>query len=312
MQSGARISAVMVSYRTGPVLFDSIRAVLADPDISELVLVNHDNPTNVTVRLDTMDSAEPRLRVIHTGENLGFARGCNIGARAASGDLLLFLNPDTLISRGTAALLAGTVTALDVPAIVGARILNPDGSEQRGARRGKLTLLSAALSFSGLARHLPGVRDFHRENEPVPEGPVEMPSVSGAAMMMSRASYRRLNGFDERYFLHVEDLDICQRTWKAGGKVVFEPRASLVHVGSTSCVNLIFVEWHKAAGLTRYFRIWSGAPGRAALWVLGPLMTAALLTRAVLIRTRQRAIVARARLKARARLAQRRRDAGNS
>lgn len=308
--SAARISAVMVSYRTGPVLFDSIRAVLSDPDIAELILVNHDNPTNVTVRLDTLDSAEPRLRVIHTGANLGFARGCNIGARAASGDLLLFLNPDTLIGRGTAALLASTVDALDVPAIVGARILNPDGSEQRGARRGELTLLSAALSFSGLARLLPGVRDFHREDEPLPAGPVEMPSVSGAAMMMSRASYRRLNGFDERYFLHVEDLDICKRTWRVGGKVVFEPRASLVHVGSTSCVNLVFVEWNKAAGLRRYFRTHAGTPARALLWLAGPLLTFALLSRAVLIRSGQRVVQARQRLRARARLAQRRRSTG--
>lgn len=311
MDTQARISAVMVSYRTGPVLFDSIRAVLADPQIAELVLVNHDNPTNVTIRLDTLDSVEPRLRVIHTGENLGFARGCNIGARAASGDLLLFLNPDTLISRGTAGLLAQTVTGLDVPAIAGARILNPDGSEQRGARRGRLTVLNAALSFTGLARLLPGVRDFHRENEPVPAGPVEMPSVSGAAMMMSRASYRRLNGFDERYFLHVEDLDICARTWAAGGKVVFEPRAALVHIGSTSSVNMVFVEWHKAAGLRRYFSVFANPAERSLLWLINPLLTLALLSRAVLIRAGQRAVQARQRLRARARLAQRRRSAGN-
>ncbi len=312
MEPATRISAVMVSYRTGPVLFESIRAVLSDPDIHELVLVNHDNPTNVTVRLDTMDSAEPRLRVIHTGENLGFARGCNIGARAASGDLLLFINPDTLIARGTAALLAETVCALDVPAIAGARILNPDGSEQRGARRGELSLLSAALSFSGLARLLPGVRDFHREHEAVPAGPVETPAVSGAAMMMNRASFRRLNGFDERYFLHVEDLDICKRTRRAGGKVVFEPRAALVHVGSTSGVNLLFVEWHKAAGLRRYFASYSSSLERSVLWFAGPALTLILLGRALLIRAAFRLAQTRQRFRARARLAQRRRDAGNS
>lgn len=312
MEPGAQISAVMVSYRTGPVLFESIRAVLADPDIHELVLVNHDNPTNVTVRLDTLDNAEPRLRVIHTGENLGFSRGCNIGARAASGNLLLFLNPDTLIGRGTAALLAKTVTDLDVPAIAGARILNPDGSEQRGARRGELTLMSAALSFIGLARLLPGLRDFHREHEAVPSQAIEVPSVSGAAMMMTRASYRRLNGFDERYFLHVEDLDICKRTWKAGGKVVFEPRASLVHLGSTSHVNVLFVEWHKAAGLRRYFAAHATPMERSLLWLINPAMTVAILSRAVALRMRTRITQTRQRLRARARLAQRRRDASNS
>ena len=221
MSSGGRISAVMVSYRTGPVLFDSIRSVLSDPDIHELVLVNHDNPTNVTVRLDTMAAAEPRLNVIHTGANLGFGRGCNIGTRAATGDYVLLLNPDTLIARGAARIMVSTAQTLPPVSIVGARILNTDGTEQRGGRRGGLTLMSALLSFSGLARILPGVRDFHREQEPVPSGPVEAPSVSGAAMLMSRETFRKLNGFDERYFLHVEDIDICERARRMGGQVVF-------------------------------------------------------------------------------------------
>lgn len=311
MVSGLRVSAVMVSYRTGPVLFDSIRSVLNDPDISQLVLVNHDNPTNVTAQLDTMAASEPRLHVIHTGANLGFGRGCNIGAHAASGEHILLLNPDTLIARGAARILVSTVQTLPPMSIVGARILNTDGTEQRGGRRGGLTLMSALLSFTGLARILPGVRDFHRENEPLPAGPVEALSVSGAAMLMSRETFRALGGFDERYFLHVEDIDICERARRAGGKVVFEPRAAFVHVGSTSSANLLLVEWHKAKGLNLFFRTYSGPAGQMALIIAGPLMTVALLGRAVLIRTGVRLKQVRTRLRARMRLAQRRRNAGN-
>lgn len=311
MSSGARISAVMVSYRTGPVLFDSIRSVLKDPDICELILVNHDNPTNVTVQLDTLAGTEPRLHVIHTGANLGFGRGCNIGARTATGDYILFLNPDTLITKGAARTLVSTAEPLPPVSIVGARILNTDGTEQRGGRRGGLTLMSALLSFSGLARILPGVRDFHRENEPLPPGPVQTPSVSGAAMLMSRAAFRHLGGFDERYFLHVEDIDICERARRSGGQVVFEPRAALVHVGSTSSANLLIVEWHKAAGLRLFFRTFSGPAGQAALLLAGPLMTAALLGRAVAIRAGVRVTQMRQRVRARIRLAQRRRNAGS-
>ncbi|GGB84335.1 glycosyl transferase [Glycocaulis alkaliphilus] len=311
MSSGGRISAVMVSYRTGPVLFDSIRSVLSDPDIHELVLVNHDNPTNVTVRLDTMAAAEPRLNVIHTGANLGFGRGCNIGARSASGDYILLLNPDTLIARGAARIMVSTAQTLPPVSIVGARILNTDGTEQRGGRRGGLTLMSAMLSFTGLARILPGIRDFHRENEPLPSGPVEAPSVSGAAMLMSRETYRALKGFDERYFLHVEDIDICERARRMGGRIVFEPRAAFVHVGSTSSANILLVEWYKAKGLNLFFRTYSGPAGQLALVVAGPLMTMALLGRALLIRVNVRASQARNRVRARLRLAQRRRNAGD-
>lgn len=311
MESGGRISAVMVSYRTGPVLFDSIRSVLSDPDIFELVLVNHDNPTDVTVRLDTMSVAEPRLHVIHTGANLGFGRGSNIGAHATSSEHILLLNPDTLIARGAARILVSTLSSLPPMSIVGARILNTDGTEQRGGRRGRLTLGSALLSFSGLARLLPGVRDFHREREPLPSGPVESPSVSGAAMLMSRDTFRALGGFDERYFLHVEDIDICERARRQGGKVVFEPRAAFVHVGATSSANLLLVEWHKAAGLRLFFRTYSGAAGQLALIIAGPLITLALMSRAVIIRAGVRFAQLRLRARARVRLAQRRRNTGN-
>ncbi|TRO92680.1 glycosyltransferase family 2 protein [Glycocaulis profundi] len=273
------VSAVMVSYRTGPVLFDAVTACLNAPDIAELIVVSHDNPPEDAARLDALSASEATLTVIHTGANLGFSKGCNIGARVARGSHLLFLNPDTVIPHGAAARLAETGADLPEPWITGARILNLDGSEQRGARRGELTLLSAMAGFSGLSRVLP-VRDIHREHEPVPEGPEPVPAVSGAGMMMSRAGFDALGGFDERYFLHVEDLDICRRARDAGGQVVFEPRAELFHHGSTSKVSLFRVEWAKARGLMRYFLTHARGAGRVAAGILSPLIVLAVMARA--------------------------------
>jgi N-acetylglucosaminyl-diphospho-decaprenol L-rhamnosyltransferase len=273
------ISAVIVSYRTGSVLFEAVAACLAAPDIDDIVVVSHENPPEDEARLDALARTDPALTVVHTGFNLGFSKGCNIGARLARGAHLLFLNPDTVIPPGAAARMAWTGRSLKEPWIVGARILNIDGSEQRGARRGELTLMSAMTGFSGLARVLP-MRDIHREHEPVPEGPEPVPAVSGAGLMMSRAGFAALGGFDERYFLHVEDLDICRRARDAGGQVVFEPRAELFHHGSTSKVSLFRVEWAKARGLMRYFLTHSRGAGRVAAAVLSPLIVAAIMTRA--------------------------------
>jgi N-acetylglucosaminyl-diphospho-decaprenol L-rhamnosyltransferase len=281
------LSVIMVSYRTGPSLFLAIDAVLSAHEAAELVLVNHDNPHDTIMRLEALARTRPKLRLIHSGGNLGFARGCNLGAKQARGDVFLFLNPDAVLSPGAAAQMMATLGAIPEPAIVGARLVDTIGREQRGARRGELTIGSALSGFLGLSRILPFMRDVHRENEPLPDDADPSPVVSGAAMMMTRAGFEALGGFDEGYFLHVEDIDICRRARDAGGAVMFEPRASILHYGSTSKASLFTVESWKARGLTRYFRTHCGLHGRVIAPILGPALWSALMTRAVLVRVRQ-------------------------
>lgn len=283
----AKISVVMVSWHTGPVLFDAIHAVLRAPDVHELVLVNHGNPAPAVEALDAAAARHERFTLIHSGGNLGYSKGCNIGAKAATGTHLFFLNPDAILVPGTAARMAETASGLEEPWVVGARILDREGQEQRGARRGDLSLSSAFLGFTGLARFIPGVRNVHREHEPVPEQPVDTPCVSGAALMMARESYHAIGGFDEEYFLHVEDIDLCHRVRRQGGRVVFDPRAELVHYGSTSKESIFFVERHKANGLLRYFWRYASPAGRFGVALTAPFLWLALMGRAVLIAARR-------------------------
>ena len=161
------------------------------------------------------------------------------------------------------------------PCVVGARILNADGSEQRGARRGEVTPVTTLLSLSHLTRALPFLRKFeiHWEAEAPPKRPTAVPTISGACFYMSREDFRVLEGFDERYFLHVEDIDLCWRARRAGGSVVFAPQAEVVHLGSTSHAHSLVVEFHKGRGLARYFRKRADTPLRAALALaLGPVI----------------------------------------
>ena len=99
------------------------------------------------------------------------------------------------------------------PCIVGARVLNPDMTEQRGARRGEVTPVTTLVSLLQLSRIFPGLRRFeiHREDETVPETPVAVPTISGACFCVSKRDFARLKGFDASFFLHVEDVDLCWR-----------------------------------------------------------------------------------------------------
>jgi N-acetylglucosaminyl-diphospho-decaprenol L-rhamnosyltransferase len=249
------ISVVMVVYRTGPALHDAIACVLGESLVDEFVVVDNGSSPQDEGELRAIAEREPRLRLVQGQGNIGFARGCNLGARTAKGRHLIVLNPDAYLQPGCVAALLDGAKGFASPCIVGARVLNTDGSEQRGSRRGEVTPLTTLLSFSQLSLVLPFLRRFeiHREEDTAPEGPIAVPTISGCCFYMSRSDFRRLSGFDERYFLHVEDIDLCWRARRVGGTVVFQPKAQVVHEGSTSRSHPLRVEWHKGAGLVRYF-----------------------------------------------------------
>lgn len=273
------ISAVMVSWQTGPVLFDSIHAVLRDPDISELILVDHQNPADVRQRLDALTADHARLRVIRTDRNLGFGRGCNIGAREAEGDYLFFINPDAKPDVGVARRLIRALPEAELSALAGARILDLNGEEQSGSRRRTLTLGRALATFSGISK-TGWVRPFGMEGEPLPEVPVNVGAISGAAFLISKSGFDALGGFDEGYFLHVEDVDLCRRA----SSVWFVPDAIVHHVGGSSRTSRFAVELEKAKSFLRYFwKFNTDFAGRLATLIAAPFIFTAIMLRALIM-----------------------------
>lgn len=281
------ISVIMVSYMTGPALMEAIQAVLLDDDISELIVVDNGNTQSARVRLGTLLQDNDRVRFLQGHGNIGFARGCNYGAQLATGHYLLFLNPDAIINNGAARRLANCGKGLKAPWIAGGLLRDINGQEQRGARRGALTPLSAFTSFTGLHK-LWKFNTIHRESEPMPLGPVEMQTISGAFMMMDRPSFDQIGGFDTKYFLHVEDIDICRRARLAGGDVYFVPHAAVMHYGSTSRAHRLKVEYAKLKGFIYYFWNYKSGPMSKILTALAaPFMAAAILGRAMVLSLRQ-------------------------
>lgn len=147
---------------------------------------------------------------------------------------------------------------------------------------------SAAATFLGMGWMKainPGFVNINRNDEPEPEGPVPMDAVSGALMFISRGSFERLGGFDEGYFLHVEDLDLCRRAEAEGGTVIYTPLASALHHGATSHAPALEIEKYKGAGFNRYFRKFAETPvEKLAARLLGPVIGILLTMRARLTR----------------------------
>ena len=285
------VSVVMVVYRTGPALAESLAKVLAERAVEELVVVDNGSTPEEAAVMDAAASADGRVQVLRGQGNVGFARGANLGASAARGRLLVFLNPDAFLTTGCIEALGDAIDPARAPSLVGARVMNPDGAEQRGARRGEVTPVSTFLSLTNLARRLPMFRRFeiHQESETVPDGPKPVPTISGACFAMTRADFAAVHGFDEGFFLHVEDIDLCWRVRKSGGVVLFQPAAEVVHLGSTSEKARLFVEISKGFGLARYFRKRADTAGaKVTAWLLLPVILGVSVLRAGLRRGRPR------------------------
>ena len=262
MPSGAPagpVSVVVVSYYTGPLLQRCLAATLAQPQVGELVVVDNGNWDRTRDDLTGLARDDARLRVLSGHGNIGFAAACNLGVAASAHPYVLILNPDAVPAPGAiGALLREAETAApDGLWLAGGRLLNPDGTEQAGARRRTLTPWRAMVEMARLDRLAPRHPYFQRFNahdEPCPGRATPMPTVSGAFFMLPRAAWEAVGGMDEGFFLHVEDIDLCLRFGQAGGTVLYVPGAEVVHGRSSSRSNRIRVERWKAQSLARYFR----------------------------------------------------------
>ncbi len=244
----ASVTALVVSYQTGPRLVECLYALKGDPDVSAIVIADNGNPPGTEAWLDTFVAGAPKAQIIRL-HNPGFGAGVNAAARLAGSTHLLVINPDCVIKRGALRPMISALERAPPPAIAGGRIFDLQGREERGARRETLTLARAL-----------GASRWTLEHEPAPAGPIPVGAISGAFFLMRTNDFVSLGGFDEGYFIHVEDVDLCRRAIEAGGAVVYVPGAGALHYGSTSDVPSAFVTQHKAKSLARYFRKFARGP----------------------------------------------------
>lgn len=267
--SQSLVSAIVVSYNTGRRLKECLYALSSDPDISEIVLIDNGNPEDMRAWIARFAEQRSRVTVVSGHGNIGFGAAVNLGAARAASPQLLVINPDAVLRRGSIESMQAAAAACTEPWIVGGKIFDLYGREERGPRRRELTLWRAFTSFLGW-------NTWTLEATPEPSQPVDMPVVSGAFFLTSAASMSQLEGFDEGYFLHVEDIDLCRRCREAGGRVIYDPRSGALHYGATSDAPSAFVARHKSNGLARYFKKFAHSPlDRLAVAIVVPIMRVA-------------------------------------
>lgn len=261
--SDTGIAAVVVAFNSEETLDDCLARLRAARDVVEIRVIDNDSRDSTMEIVQRHALADPRLRFVANPDNPGFAVACNQGARSSAAPWLAFVNPDCFVGADTLARLRDAARQLG-GGLVGSELRGEDGAFDAAARRRDPDF--AAMLRSAAARTLSVPRD-----PALPVQPVD--AVSGALMLLPRALFARIGGFDERYRLHAEDLDLCRRVRQAGAVVAIANEVQVLHVrGVSSRRRPLFVEWHKHRGLWRYFRTFEAdrrsVPTRLAVFAL--------------------------------------------
>jgi N-acetylglucosaminyl-diphospho-decaprenol L-rhamnosyltransferase len=274
---GAAVSAVVVNYNAGEHLLGCVSSLRAE-GVEDLVVVDNGSDDGSVERLRAVDQA---ARVVRPDRNLGFGAGANAGVRVVRGAYALVCNPDLVVHSGCiAALLEAAATRPDV-AVVGPKILDADGVRYPSARAFPTLADAFGHAFVGLVSERN--RWTRRYKLPDAGGGEQVDWVSGACFLARVEAFASVGGFDEAYFMYVEDVDLCWRLRRAGWLARYEPAAVVTHVQGVSTARRpyrMIVAHHRS--MWRFAERSTGGAGRAGL----PVVALGILVRFVLVCTK--------------------------
>ena len=255
--SDLKVSIVVVNFNAGDLLLRCIKNCILQA--FELIVVDNASSDGSIELILNEFSGVAKFQVIRNSENLGFASACNIGANATTGEFVLFLNPDCIAAEGAVQILADALNKVQQAGMAGGLLLDPDGKEQAGGRRYVPTpwrSLVRALRLEVFEHRWPKLfQNFNLYKQALPDSAVSLEAISGACTMLKREAMKDIGAWDEDYFLHCEDLDLCMRYRHKGWSILFVPTARFTHFrGACSQSSPIFVEWHKHKGMMRFYR----------------------------------------------------------
>lgn len=262
--ASADVDVVIVSYRTPDLVLDCIDSVLAAGAESVTVVDNASGDETV----ERIVAEHPSVRLLVNERNVGYGAAANAGAATGDAPVILVLNGDTLVRPGALQAFDHHFRNAPRSALVGPTIRRTDGSLQHSTYPFP-SLFDAILGETGLHLLIGRVgflrERFHRTWSHDRVRSVDW--VVGAAFAVRRSAFESVGGFDERYFMYSEEVDLCRRLHDAGHIVEFAPLTVVTHVGEASAKqHRDAMERERQASAVRFLR--SHAPPAQAIALL--------------------------------------------
>ena len=256
------VAAIIVNYNAGDWLLRSVRSALQDEAISKVYVVDNASNDNSLEPLEDSNSfiveEQHKLELIKNTQNLGFGKANNIALEKAISDptikFALLLNPDCELNTEVLPTMLPFFEQQPKLGMAGCVIKNSDGSIQATCRRKFPTPWTAFLRMTQLHRFgIAKQTDFDMGNIQLLDEFAQVEAISGAFMLVRLEAIKEVGVFDEAYFMHCEDLDLCKRFEAADWQVGFVPSVTVLHEkGVSSQSRRIGVLWNLHQGMLRF------------------------------------------------------------
>jgi len=245
----ARWGAVVVNLNAADLTIACVASIVADTSAgdAEVVVVDNGSRDDSVARIR---KEFPDLLLVESAENVGYAGGANIGIAATRAPIVAVLNNDLTFAFGTARPLVERLETTPRLGATGPLIRNLDGSVYPSARCLPSVFVAVGHGLLGLWWQSNPFTRRYRQLDIDPNVGREVDWLSGSAIWLRREALDAIGGWDERYFMYMEDVDLCWRLRRAGWHIVYEPAAEIVHVqGATTAKHpyRMLVEHHRSA-----------------------------------------------------------------
>jgi GT2 family glycosyltransferase len=246
------IAICIINYNTRDLLRECLHSVLAQ-NADEIVVVDN---ASADCSVEMMKAEFPFIPLISLLKNIGFGAASNRGIETCCSEQIVLLNADTQMKPGSLQAFRNYLQDHPQAAIIGPRILNPDGTLQTSCFHFP-TPLHIFLYISGLYRSIPRLPILKQRTlqKMTSESARPVPWILGAALAFRRETFEGLGGFDENFFMYFEEVDLCYRLFSQGQQIHFVPEAEIIHVGGGSTTQKrawSYIQFF--ASLARFYR----------------------------------------------------------
>ncbi|MCU1514572.1 MAG: glycosyltransferase [Microbacteriaceae bacterium] len=275
------LAIVIINFNTRDDTLKCLESLAADGmDNASVTLVDNGS---VDGSVEAIASRFPLVKIIEAGENLGFARGVNLGVRNSDADYIVLLNPDTTVFAGSLEALRSFAVENPLHGLYGGRTIAPNGHLDPGSCWGAPTIWSLLCYSLGLSTVFRGSRLFDPESLGKWQRDTvrEVPIITGCLLLMRRDQWLELGGLDEDYFLYGEDAEFSLRARSAGYRPVIVPTAVITHaLGASTSSNGLKMCMILAGKVTLFTKQWSAPAASVGIVLLqgGALLRAFLET----------------------------------
>jgi GT2 family glycosyltransferase len=227
------LSIIIPSFNTKELTIGCIKSIDNDNSdlVKEIIVVDNASNDGTVAAINKLNLSKTKITVVENEENVGFAKACNKGIRRSLGRFILLLNSDTEIVSGSLQKLVEYAESTSSLGLVGAKLLNSDGSVQPSCFR-------LPTIFRTVEQYWLGKKNILDKYYPKENDPVEVEGLVGAAILITPICIKKVGLLDEKYFMYFEDLDYCRRVRSRGLKVVYLPSAGIVHFHGESGKDL--------------------------------------------------------------------------